>query len=61
MRFGHFWHFNLKLKPFAFGSLWFQFYCHFDPKVKSGYICLIKSCYFVFLLRGKIVTLIFLN
>ncbi|MFS7994247.1 hypothetical protein Hanom_Chr12g01103601 [Helianthus anomalus] len=55
MRFDHFYHFSQKLKPFASGSLWFQFYYHFGPKVKSGHIYLIKSCYFVFFLRCKMV------
>ncbi|MFS7972365.1 hypothetical protein Hanom_Chr09g00843881 [Helianthus anomalus] len=53
MRFGHFCHFSSKLKLFASGSLWFQFYCHFGPKMKSGHICLIKSCNFVIFLTGK--------
>ncbi|MFS7955143.1 hypothetical protein Hanom_Chr07g00639171 [Helianthus anomalus] len=53
MRFSHFCHFSLKLKPFASGSLWFQFYCHFGPKMKSGYICLIKSYNFVIFLSDK--------
>ncbi|MFS7981865.1 hypothetical protein Hanom_Chr10g00956081 [Helianthus anomalus] len=35
--------------------MWFQFYCYFGPKVKSCHIYLIKSCYFVLFLRGKIV------
>ncbi|MFS7991373.1 hypothetical protein Hanom_Chr12g01070001 [Helianthus anomalus] len=51
--FGYFCHFSLKLKLFASGSLWFQFYCHFGPKMKTSHICLIKSCNFVILLRGK--------
>ncbi|MFS7979553.1 hypothetical protein Hanom_Chr10g00929071 [Helianthus anomalus] len=54
LRFGHFCHFSPKLNPFASGSLWFQFYCHFGPKMKSGHICLIKSCNFVIFLRGKL-------
>ncbi|KAJ0887450.1 hypothetical protein HanRHA438_Chr09g0390951 [Helianthus annuus] len=37
------------------GFLWFQFYCHFGPKVKSSHIYLIKSCYFVLFHRGKMV------
>ncbi|MFS7918422.1 hypothetical protein Hanom_Chr03g00200821 [Helianthus anomalus] len=61
LRFGNLCHFSLKLKPFASGSPWFQLYCHFDPKVKSGHIFLIKSCYFILFLRGKIVILIFVN
>ncbi|MFS7929026.1 hypothetical protein Hanom_Chr04g00327731 [Helianthus anomalus] len=55
MWFGHFCHFSPKLKSFASGSLWFQFYCHVGPKMKSCHICLIKSCYFVFFLGGKMV------
>ncbi|MFS8000097.1 hypothetical protein Hanom_Chr12g01174371 [Helianthus anomalus] len=55
MRFGHFYQFSSKFKSFASGSLWFHFYCHFGPKVKSGHICLIKYCYFVILLRSKMV------
>ncbi|MFS8024226.1 hypothetical protein Hanom_Chr16g01460721 [Helianthus anomalus] len=31
LSFGHLYHFSLNLKPFASGSLWFQFYCHFGP------------------------------
>ncbi|MFS7928360.1 hypothetical protein Hanom_Chr04g00319861 [Helianthus anomalus] len=39
--------------------LWFfHFYCHFDPKIKSVDICIIKSCYFVFFLKGKMVSII---
>ncbi|MFS7915626.1 putative short-chain dehydrogenase/reductase SDR, NAD(P)-binding domain superfamily [Helianthus anomalus] len=44
MWFGQFCQFSLKLKLFASGSLWFQFYYHFGPKMKSCHICLIKSC-----------------
>ncbi|MFS7967657.1 hypothetical protein Hanom_Chr09g00788291 [Helianthus anomalus] len=55
LRFGHFFHYNPKLKPFAPGSPWFRFYCHFGPKVKSGHICRIKSCYFILFLRGKMI------
>ncbi|MFS8026543.1 hypothetical protein Hanom_Chr16g01487961 [Helianthus anomalus] len=55
MRFTQFCHFSSKLKPFASGFLWFKFYCHFGPKVKSSHIYLIKSCYFVIFLRGKMV------
>ncbi|MFS8028638.1 hypothetical protein Hanom_Chr16g01512831 [Helianthus anomalus] len=51
--FGYFCHFSLKLKPFVSGSPWFQFYCHFGPKMKSGHTCLIKSCNFVILRKGK--------
>ncbi|MFS7959865.1 hypothetical protein Hanom_Chr08g00696151 [Helianthus anomalus] len=53
LRFDHFSHFSPKLKPFASGSLWFQFYCYFGPKMKSGHICLIKPCNFVIFLMGK--------
>ncbi|MFS7964173.1 hypothetical protein Hanom_Chr08g00747101 [Helianthus anomalus] len=60
MMFGYFYHFSAKLKPFKSGSLWFQFYCHFGPKVKFVHICLIKSWYFVIFLRGKMVTIILL-
>ncbi|MFS8025130.1 hypothetical protein Hanom_Chr16g01471321 [Helianthus anomalus] len=35
--------------------MWFEFYCHFGLKVKTGHIYLIKSCYFVLFLRGKMV------
>ncbi|MFS7921664.1 hypothetical protein Hanom_Chr03g00239641 [Helianthus anomalus] len=52
--FGHFYHFSIKLKLFVSGSL-FQFCCHFGSKMKSGHICLIKSCYFVFFCRGKMI------
>ncbi|MFS7968221.1 hypothetical protein Hanom_Chr09g00794921 [Helianthus anomalus] len=55
LRFGHFCHFNTKVKSFAFGSLWFHFYCHFGPRMKSSHISQIKTCYFVFFLRGKMV------
>ncbi|MFS7925928.1 hypothetical protein Hanom_Chr04g00290931 [Helianthus anomalus] len=55
MWFGQFCHFNSKFKLFSSGSLWFQFYCHFSPKMKSGHICLIKSCYFVIFRRGKMI------
>ncbi|MFS8003475.1 hypothetical protein Hanom_Chr13g01214431 [Helianthus anomalus] len=48
--FGYFCHFSSELKPFASGSLWFQFYCHFGQKMKSGHICLIKSCNIVIFL-----------
>ncbi|MFS8027276.1 hypothetical protein Hanom_Chr16g01496791 [Helianthus anomalus] len=57
LSFGHFSHFNPNLKHFVSGSMWFQFYCHFDLKVKSCHIYLIKSYYFVLFLRGKMVTL----
>ncbi|MFS7943841.1 hypothetical protein Hanom_Chr06g00504961 [Helianthus anomalus] len=57
LRFDDFCHFSSKLELFASGSLWFQFYCHFGLKMKSGHICLIKSCYFFFFLRGKMVIL----
>ncbi|MFS7907591.1 hypothetical protein Hanom_Chr01g00073141 [Helianthus anomalus] len=53
MRFDYFFHFSSKLKPFKSGSLWFYFYCHFGPKIKSADIWLIKSCYFVLFLRSK--------
>ncbi|MFS7955451.1 hypothetical protein Hanom_Chr07g00642831 [Helianthus anomalus] len=46
-------HFSRKLKSFASGSLWSQFYCHFGSKMKLGHICLIKACNFVIFLRGK--------
>ncbi|MFS8002658.1 hypothetical protein Hanom_Chr13g01204681 [Helianthus anomalus] len=46
-----------KLKPFTSRSLWFQFYCHFCLKMKSGHICLLKSCYLSFFLTGKMVIL----
>ncbi|MFS8029854.1 hypothetical protein Hanom_Chr17g01527211 [Helianthus anomalus] len=55
MWFGQFYYFSPKLKLFASGSLWFQFYCHFGPKKKSVHICLIKSCYFVIFRRGKMI------
>ncbi|MFS7982004.1 hypothetical protein Hanom_Chr10g00957651 [Helianthus anomalus] len=55
LRFVYFCHFIPKLISFASGSLWFQFYFHFGPKVKSGHIYFIKSCYFVLYLRGKMV------
>ncbi|MFS8022833.1 hypothetical protein Hanom_Chr16g01444131 [Helianthus anomalus] len=51
--FGHFCHFSSKLKFFKSGSMWFYFYCHFGPKMKSSDIWLIKSCYFVIFLKGK--------
>ncbi|KAJ0454653.1 hypothetical protein HanIR_Chr15g0742551 [Helianthus annuus] len=50
LRFGHF---SPKLKPFKSRSIWFYFYCHFGPKMKSANIWLIKSCYFVLFHRGK--------
>ncbi|MFS8001789.1 hypothetical protein Hanom_Chr13g01194501 [Helianthus anomalus] len=53
LRFGHFCHFIPKLKPSISGSLWFQFCCHFGPKMKSGLVCLIKPCYFIFLFGEK--------
>ncbi|MFS7987095.1 hypothetical protein Hanom_Chr11g01018341 [Helianthus anomalus] len=56
--FGQFCHFSQNLKVFVYRSLWFQFYCHFGQKVKSGHISQIKSCYFVIFLRGKMVILI---
>ncbi|MFS7941670.1 hypothetical protein Hanom_Chr06g00478971 [Helianthus anomalus] len=46
MRFGHFYYFSSKLKHFASGSLWFQFYYHFCPKLKLGHICLNKILLF---------------
>ncbi|MFS7906652.1 hypothetical protein Hanom_Chr01g00061781 [Helianthus anomalus] len=55
MMFGHFYHFSPKLKHFASGSLWFHIYCHFGLKVKSSHIYLIKPCYFVLFLTGKMV------
>ncbi|MFS8024649.1 hypothetical protein Hanom_Chr16g01465871 [Helianthus anomalus] len=57
LRFGHFCHFSPKLKSLKSGSLWFHFYCHFGPKIKSPLIWLLKSDYFVFYFRGKIVHL----
>ncbi|MFS7903189.1 hypothetical protein Hanom_Chr01g00021051 [Helianthus anomalus] len=33
--FVHFCHFSPKLKPFASGSLWFQFYYHFGPIINQ--------------------------
>ncbi|MFS7966037.1 hypothetical protein Hanom_Chr16g01439471 [Helianthus anomalus] len=60
LKFGHFCHYSPKLKSFVSLFLWFQYYCHFGPKVKSDHICLIRSCYFVFL-TGKTVILIFIN
>ncbi|MFS7955673.1 hypothetical protein Hanom_Chr07g00645401 [Helianthus anomalus] len=35
LRFGHFCHFSPNLKPFASGSLWFHFNCHFGPKINQ--------------------------
>ncbi|MFS8002447.1 hypothetical protein Hanom_Chr13g01202171 [Helianthus anomalus] len=61
MSFGHIFHFSSKLKSFASGSLWFEFYCHFRLKVKSDYIYLIKCCYFVIFLMGKMIILIFIK
>ncbi|MFS7931545.1 hypothetical protein Hanom_Chr04g00357231 [Helianthus anomalus] len=48
MRFGNFCHFSAKLKLFVSGSLWFQFCCHFGPKIKSGHIChkILQFCSF---------------
>ncbi|MFS7982666.1 hypothetical protein Hanom_Chr10g00965481 [Helianthus anomalus] len=58
---GHFCQFSSKLKLFASGSMCFQFYCHFGPKMKSVHICLIKSCYFVLFRRGKMTISFFIN
>ncbi|MFS7929825.1 hypothetical protein Hanom_Chr04g00336971 [Helianthus anomalus] len=38
LRFGHFYHFSPKLKPFESRSLWFQFCCDFQPKAKPRQI-----------------------
>ncbi|MFS7963037.1 hypothetical protein Hanom_Chr08g00733451 [Helianthus anomalus] len=54
-------HFISKLKTFISGSLWFEFYCHFGRKMKSSYICLIKSFHFVIFFGGKIIILIFIK
>ncbi|MFS7943518.1 hypothetical protein Hanom_Chr06g00501201 [Helianthus anomalus] len=35
LRFGQFCHFSPNLKPFASGYLWFQFCCHFGPKINQ--------------------------
>ncbi|MFS8027272.1 hypothetical protein Hanom_Chr16g01496731 [Helianthus anomalus] len=53
LSFDHFCHFNLKLKPFEAGSLWFQFCCHFHPKSKSGQIFQLTSSFFVFFLSSN--------
>ncbi|MFS8000688.1 hypothetical protein Hanom_Chr12g01181311 [Helianthus anomalus] len=53
LRFGHLCHFSPKLKPFEFGSLWFQFCCHFHPKSKSGQIFQLTSIFFVFFLPSN--------
>ncbi|MFS7955357.1 hypothetical protein Hanom_Chr07g00641711 [Helianthus anomalus] len=53
LRFGQFCHFSPNLNPFASGSLWFHFYCHFGQKGKSTHISQKKKpCYFVLFLRG---------
>ncbi|MFS7916428.1 hypothetical protein Hanom_Chr02g00177011 [Helianthus anomalus] len=41
-----FCHFSSKLKPFESGSMWFQFYCYFHPKSKSGQIFQLTSSFF---------------
>ncbi|MFS7978784.1 hypothetical protein Hanom_Chr10g00919501 [Helianthus anomalus] len=51
LRFGHFCRFSSKLKSFESGSLWFQFSCHFNLKIKSTQIAQIKSWFFVIFLR----------
>ncbi|MFS7921609.1 hypothetical protein Hanom_Chr03g00239001 [Helianthus anomalus] len=59
MRFGHFYRFSSKLKPFESGSLWFQFCCHFHSRAKSGQIYQLISDFFLsfssLLMKGKIV------
>ncbi|MFS7924936.1 hypothetical protein Hanom_Chr03g00278451 [Helianthus anomalus] len=40
--------------------MWFHFYCHFSPKMKSGHISQIKSLYFVIFLRGKMIISFFI-
>ncbi|KAJ0886847.1 hypothetical protein HanRHA438_Chr09g0384061 [Helianthus annuus] len=60
MRFGQFYHFSSNLKLFASGSLWFQFYCHFGPNLKSGQISKKKKLVFVLFLRGILVIILLL-
>ncbi|MFS7901862.1 hypothetical protein Hanom_Chr01g00004571 [Helianthus anomalus] len=48
LRFHRFCHFSLKVKLFEYGSLWFQFCCHFHPKAKSDQIFQLRSSFFVF-------------
>ncbi|MFS8001680.1 putative transcription factor C2C2-YABBY family [Helianthus anomalus] len=54
LRFGQFCHFSPNLKPFNSESLWFQFCCHFGPKVKSAQIPRIKSLCFVLFFRVSV-------
>ncbi|MFS7958621.1 hypothetical protein Hanom_Chr07g00680881 [Helianthus anomalus] len=58
LRFGHFCHFSSNLKPFASGSMWFHFCCHFGPKAKSAQISKKNLVFFVLflnLVRGILV------
>ncbi|MFS7973741.1 hypothetical protein Hanom_Chr09g00860251 [Helianthus anomalus] len=60
MRLSHFCHFSQNLKPFASGSLWFHFYCHFGPIIKSAQISKKKIMIFVLFLKGKMVIFYFI-